>query len=152
MKKNVLEYKGYHTKIEFISETKTLFGKIEGINDLVTFEAAEVKDVEKEFHSAVDDYLAFCEEIGQAPDKEYKGSFNIRIDPSLHRAIALKADKEGVSLNAAVEQAIQQFIHPSDSSTTVTVISSSAELGVFDYGYSGRPANTIPKMDISYLS
>ena len=94
MKTNVLEYKGYHTKVEYISENNTLYGKIEGINDLVTFEVSNLNDVEKEFHEAVDDYLAFCEQIGQAPEKEYKGTFNIRIQPNLHRRLSLEADKE----------------------------------------------------------
>ena len=73
MKSNVLEYKGYHTKVEYIAENNILYGKIEGINDLVTFEASDLSSVEKEFHEAVDDYLAFCEAIGQPPEKEYKG-------------------------------------------------------------------------------
>jgi predicted HicB family RNase H-like nuclease len=78
MKENILEYKGYHTKVEYIAENDCLYGKIEGINDLVTFEAHDLKSVKKEFHDAVDDYLAFCEEIGQEPQKEYKGLFNVR--------------------------------------------------------------------------
>ena len=49
MLKNILEYKGYHTKIEFDSEELVLRGKIEGINDLVNFECKDIKDVEKEF-------------------------------------------------------------------------------------------------------
>lgn len=65
MLKNILEYKGYHTKIEFDSEELVLRGKIEGINDLVNFECKDIKDVEKEFHEAVEDYLAFCKEVGK---------------------------------------------------------------------------------------
>lgn len=76
---NILEYKGYHTKIVFNSADFVLRGKIEGINDLVDFECEDVKDVEKEFHAAVDDYLQFCEEVGKTPEKEYKGTFNVRI-------------------------------------------------------------------------
>ena len=108
MKNNVLEYKGYHTKVEYIAENNILYGKIEGISDLVTFEASNLKSVVKEFHEAVDDYLAFCEEIGQMPEKEYKGSFNIRIQPDLHRRLSLEADKNGISLNALVEEILQQ--------------------------------------------
>lgn len=108
MKNNVLEYKGYHTKVEYIAENNILYGKIEGINDLVTFETSNLNDVEKEFHEAVDDYLAFCEEIGQTPEKEYKGSFNIRIQPDLHRELSLEADKKGVSLNALIEDILQE--------------------------------------------
>ena len=60
MKKNILEYKGYHTKIELDTEEMVLRGKIEGINDLVNFESESIQEIEKEFHAAVDDYLEFC--------------------------------------------------------------------------------------------
>lgn len=84
MKGNVLEYKGYHAKIEYSAEDQVLFGKIEGINDLVNFESETADGIAEEFHSAVDDYLAFCEENGVSPDKEYKETFNARIPQSLH--------------------------------------------------------------------
>lgn len=110
MKNNVLEYKGYHTKVEFDSEDLVLRGKIEGINDLVDFECEDLKGVEKEFHEAVDDYLEFCKEVGKEPDKEYKGTFNVRISPELHKKLVNVAMKNGDSLNASVEKAIQGYI------------------------------------------
>lgn len=110
MKNNILEYKGYHTKIEFDTETYTLRGKIEGINDLVNFESSDGSRIEKEFHDAVDDYLEFCKEVGKDPDKEYRGIFNVRINPELHKKLALKAYENGESLNATVEKAIQEYL------------------------------------------
>jgi len=47
-----------------------------------------------------------CKEAGKEPQKSYKGSFNIRISPELHRTAAVIASKEGISLNAFVERAI----------------------------------------------
>jgi predicted HicB family RNase H-like nuclease len=108
--KNVLEYKGYHTKVEFDVEDCLLRGKIEGIGDLVNFECENACDVETEFHNAVDDYLEFCQEVGKEPDKEYKGSFNIRISPDLHKKVAVLAMKNGDTLNATVEKAIAKYI------------------------------------------
>ena len=110
MKNNVLEYKGYHTKVEFDSEELVLRGKIEGINDLVDFECEDSKEVEREFHEAVDDYLEFCKEVGKEPDKEYKGTFNVRIAPALHKRLANVAMKNGDTLNASVEKAIQEYV------------------------------------------
>lgn len=110
---NVYEYKGYFTKIEFSAIDNVLHGKIEGINDLVTFESDNISEIEQEFHNAVDDYLTLCEELGQEPDKVYKGSFNVRIHPSLHRKIALQAFKNGESLNSFVEKALSSFIDDS---------------------------------------
>ena len=71
MKRNVLEYKAYHTVIEFDSETNVLRGKIEGINDYVEFSSSDAATIEEEFHKAVDDYLEFCESVGKEPEKEY---------------------------------------------------------------------------------
>ena len=108
--KNILEYKGYITKIEYSTEDKVLYGKIEGIKDLVNFESESVDKIEKEFHSAVDDYLQLCSDLGQEPDKVYSGTFNIRITPTLHRAIAYAAIKNGESLNSTVERAINAYV------------------------------------------
>ena len=107
---NILEYKGYFTKVEYSAEDNILFGKIEGIRDLVTFECEDVKDLEKEFHEAVDDYLAFCTDIGKEPNKTYSGTFNVRISPELHRAAAMAADRAGEKLNAYVKDAIQEKV------------------------------------------
>ena len=85
---NYFEYKGYHTRIEFDYDDQVLFGKIEGIKDLVSFEADNATEIEKSFHEAVDDYLEFCTELGVEPNKEFKGSFNVRITPELHRKAA----------------------------------------------------------------
>ena len=108
---NILEYKGYHTKVQYDAETNSLHGKIEGIRDFVNFEAESLDDVKKEFHAAVDDYLEFCEEVGKAPDKEYRGTFNVRINPTLHRELALEADKKEISMNQMVESAIDAYLH-----------------------------------------
>ncbi|MBE7041056.1 MAG: type II toxin-antitoxin system HicB family antitoxin [Ruminococcaceae bacterium] len=110
---NVYEYKGYLTKIEFSAIDNVLHGKIEGINDLVTFESNNISEIEQEFHNAVDDYLALCEELGQEPDKTYKGSFNVRIHPSLHRKVSLQAIKNGESLNSLVEKALTSYVEDS---------------------------------------
>lgn len=108
---SILEYKGYCTKVEYSAEDQILFGKIEGINDLVTFEERDPSLVEKAFHEAVDDYLYFCEDIGQEPNKVYKGTFNVRISPELHRELAMTSFVNGDSLNQSVEKAIQSYLH-----------------------------------------
>ena len=108
--KNVLEYKGYYTKVEFDSEAFVVRGKIEGIKDLVNFECANLTRVEEVFHNAVDEYLEFCKEIGKEPDKEYRGTFNIRINPELHKKLVVVAMKNGDTLNATVEKAIKKYV------------------------------------------
>lgn len=117
MMRNMLEYKGYHTRIEFDANTMSLRGKIEGINDFIDFETEDISDIEEEFHKAVDDYLEFCVEVGKEPEKEYKGTFNVRISPELHRKISLCAFRDGQSLNSEVEKAISLYVDSNYSQT-----------------------------------
>lgn len=120
MKKNIMEYKGYHTCVEFDAETCVLRGKIEGISDFVDFESSDPQKIDEEFHAAVDDYLTFCKTVGKDPDKEYKGTFNVRIAPVLHKKLAIMALREGESLNTTVERAIHAYVE-NDSTTTASL-------------------------------
>ncbi|MDE6956816.1 MAG: type II toxin-antitoxin system HicB family antitoxin [Lachnospiraceae bacterium] len=118
--KSILEYKGYCAKIQYSADDGVLFGKIEGINDLVNFESENAKEIEREFQGAVDDYLEFCEEIGKQPDKTYKGTFNVRIAPELHRELSMISLKTDKSLNQVVEEAIKLFVS-GESKTEITL-------------------------------
>ncbi len=104
---NILEYKGYIGRVEFSAEDKVFHGKIEYINDLVTFEATSVEELEKEFKTSVDDYLETCRKLDIDPQKSFKGTFNIRITPELHKEIAFQAAKRKLSLNRLVEEALK---------------------------------------------
>ena len=107
---NVLEYKGYYSKIEYSREDGLLYGRIEGINDLVNFESRQLDDIEKQFHLAVEDYLDFCKELGKEPERAYKGTFNVRIKPELHKQTAAYAVQNSESLNQFVEKAIENRV------------------------------------------
>lgn len=108
---NILKYKGYFARIEYSAEDGVLYGKIEGIKDLVNFESDSASEIENEFHNAVDDYLELCKELGQEPDKVYSGTFNVRIDPKLHQRIAIQAMCNGETLNRIVEKALQFYMN-----------------------------------------
>ncbi|MDR0331470.1 MAG: toxin-antitoxin system HicB family antitoxin [Chitinispirillales bacterium] len=58
----------------------------------------------------VDEYLDTCAELDKEPEKAYRGTFNVRIDPALHRQLAVYSLSSGKSLNAAVEEAISNYI------------------------------------------
>ena len=85
--------------------------KEQGITDLVTFEGNSVEELKKSFQEAVEDLIELSEITGKQLEKSYKGSFNIRIDPELHRIAARKAIELGVSLNQFVENAIEQLVN-----------------------------------------
>lgn len=124
--KSILEYKGYHAKVEIDIENKILYGKIEGIRDLVNFESDSVDTLEQEFRDAVDDYLEFCQEMGKEPDKEYSGTFNVRISSELHKKLR-ESIGNGESLNKTVEKAIGAYVNGS-SQTEVTLNQISGQL------------------------
>jgi predicted HicB family RNase H-like nuclease len=103
-----LQYKGYLGDIDCSLEEKCLHGKILYINDLVTYEAQTVPELEEAFREAVDDYLGTCAEIGKEPEKSFKGSFNVRMAPELHKGAAVAAALAETSLNDFVTQAIAE--------------------------------------------
>lgn len=107
---NIIKYKDYCAKIEYSAEDQILFGKIEGIDDLITFEAESASEIKKEFILAVEDYLEYCKEIGKEPSKTYKGTFNVRVSPELHRQAAMYGARNGTTLNQTVERALQELV------------------------------------------
>lgn len=113
MMNNILTYKNYRAVVNYSAEDNVLYGKIEGINALVTFEAENVCELQGAFEEAVEDYLIYCEEHGISPEKEYKGSFNVRISPELHKRIAEEAENEHISLNKYIENALTHSLNAS---------------------------------------
>jgi len=107
---NTIEYRGYIGSIEYSCEDKCFFGKLEMINDLVTFEANSADELETNFHNVVDDYLQTCKELGREPQKTFKGVFNVRIDSELHQKIYKEALKAGISLNSFIKNTLQQKV------------------------------------------
>ena len=107
---NLIEYKNYTGSVEYSNEDKCFFGKIEMIDDLVTFEATSVDELETNFKNSVDEYVDTCASLGREPHKTYKGVFNIRIDPELHRKIYKKALQEHISLNALIGKVLAENV------------------------------------------
>ncbi|NUO08113.1 MAG: type II toxin-antitoxin system HicB family antitoxin [Candidatus Brocadia sp.] len=110
--RDVLTYKGFIGSVHFSAEDKVFHGKIEGIDDLVTFEGCSVDELIKAFHEEVDDYIKLCKEMGKEPMRTYKGSFNVRIPPEMHRRVVETAIKKGLSLNQLIQKAIEkELVH-----------------------------------------
>lgn len=108
--KDILKYKDFIGSVHFDADDEIFYGKIEGINDLVTFEGKTVKEIKKSFEESVDDYIKICKETGKTVHKSYKGSFNVRISPNLHKRAVQKALLEGIPLNQLVEKAIEKEV------------------------------------------
>lgn len=105
-----MEYKGYVGSVEFSESDGLFYGKVQGIRTLISYEGTDAKQLVEDFHGAVDDYLALCAEEGIEPEKAYKGSFNIRISPELHKQAVVYAMAHQLSLNSVVEQALRDYV------------------------------------------
>ena len=110
---NLMEYKGYHGKVEYSSEEKLFHGRVIDIDDTIAFAGTSVDALEKSFRDSIDGYIEWCEQTGKKPAKEYKGSFNVRISSELHRDAAISAATRGMTLNQFVAQAIKEKLQRS---------------------------------------
>lgn len=108
---NTMEYKGYVGSVEFSEEDALFYGKVLGIRALISYEGTNAAELVTDFHGAVDDYLELCAQTGTEPEKAYKGSFNVRISPELHKQAVIAAMSHNMSLNSFVETSIQQALH-----------------------------------------
>lgn len=113
--KNYLEYKNYIGTVNYANEDSIFYGKIEGINDLVSFEGQTVSELKKGFKDAVTDYLETCKEIGKEPNKTYKGVFNVRVSKKVHQEIAEIAIKNNLKLNDLVNKALKYLVNNEDA-------------------------------------
>ncbi len=113
-----LKYKEFIGTVHYSSVDEIFFGKIEGINDLVTFEGKTVDKLKKSFNEAVEDYLYLCKEAGKEAFKSFKGSFNIRLNPELHSKLFESATLEGKTLNQYVKEAIVEKISLNEEKAT----------------------------------
>lgn len=105
---DILQYKDFLGTVHYSDKDEVFYGKLEGVNDLVTFEGSSVKALKVAFKAAVDDYIFLCKESGKEVLKSFKGSFNVRIKPALHAKIYKKATLQGKSLNQFIQDTLER--------------------------------------------
>ena len=106
----MMKYKGYTGHVEYDDEAKIFHGEVLGIKDVVTFQGTTVDEIEQAFKDSVDDYLAFCAERGEEPDKPFSGKFNLRIPPELHAKLSIAAQLQGESLNSYITNILKRLV------------------------------------------
>ncbi|MDQ3255765.1 MAG: type II toxin-antitoxin system HicB family antitoxin [Acidobacteriota bacterium] len=99
-----MKHKGYEGIVTYDEEADILHGEVINTRDVITFQGTSLPQLKKAFKESVEDYLAFCKERGEEPDKPFTGNFVVRIPPDLHRKLYADAKREGKSLNALVEE------------------------------------------------
>jgi len=94
-----LEYKEYLARVEIDLDAGILHGEVINLRDVITFQATSIDQLRQEFANSVEDYLAFCAQRGQEPDRPYSGNTLLRMPPEVHRAVATCAARAGLSIN-----------------------------------------------------
>jgi predicted HicB family RNase H-like nuclease len=106
----MLMYKGYVGHVQFDDEAECFYGEVINTRDVITFQADNAHDLKQAFINSIDDYLEFCRERNESPDKPFSGKFNLRLTPELHRDVSIAAKESGKSLNEWVAEAITHHL------------------------------------------
>lgn len=104
----MMRYKGYIGQVFYDDKVKLFHGEVIGLKDIITFQGTNAQDLEKAFHDSINDYLEWCKELGQKPEKSFSGNLRIRMNPDLHAHLAYQAAQEGVSLNELINQKLRK--------------------------------------------
>jgi len=109
MKNNLLEYKGYRAKIEYDAEENIFVGDVIGISDMLSFSSENTGDLVQKFHDCVENYLDMCAEVGKTPEREFTGSFCVRVEPEEQRIATICAAASDISFNQYVGKALKEY-------------------------------------------
>ena len=104
----MMKYKGYVGKVDYDDDAKIFHGEVIGLKDVITFQGTTVRELEKAFKDSVNDYLAWCKERSETPEKTFSGKLHLRMTPDLHAHLALEATKQGISLNDLINEKLGQ--------------------------------------------
>ena len=104
---NTIQYKGYVGSVEFSEEDGLFYGKVMGIRSLISYEGETAKELLDDFHGAVDDYLDACRIEEKKPEVAFKGSFNIRLSPILHKKLYIYTTAHQMSINKYIEETLE---------------------------------------------
>lgn len=104
----MLRYKGYTGHVEFDDQSGTFYGEVLDLKDVITFQGKSVEEIEQAFCDSIDDYLEFCRERNEEPDKPFSGRLMVRLPPQLHRRVFVTARREGKSLNQWIAEKLEE--------------------------------------------
>lgn len=108
---SIMKYRGYWAEIKYSDEDECFCGKVEGLkNDLISFEGITVKELKKDFKDAIDNYLQTCKELNKEPEKQCKGSLNVRLGTELHTKAKMKSIEKKISINELIKEAVVAYL------------------------------------------
>lgn len=103
-----MRYKGYVGQVVYDDEAKIFHGDVIGLKDVITFQGETVKELEQAFKDSINDYLEWCQEIGEAPEKSFSGNLRLRLSSDLHAQLAAEAARTGLSLNSLITEKLKK--------------------------------------------
>ncbi|MBI4771721.1 MAG: type II toxin-antitoxin system HicB family antitoxin [Chloroflexi bacterium] len=106
----MMEYRGYISKVGIDDEAGVLYGEVINVRDVITFEGTSVDEIQKAFRESVDDYLDFCAQRNESPEKPFSGKFVVRLPAELHRKAYIQAKLADKSLNGWVTEVLQTVL------------------------------------------
>ena len=104
----MLNYKGYTGHVEYDDQAGVFHGEVLDLRDVITFQGTSVSELEQAFRESIDDYLEFCDQRGEKPDKPFSGRLMLRLPPRLHREVYVNAQREGKSLNQWIAEKLER--------------------------------------------
>lgn len=108
---NIMQYKGYLARINYSDEDECFYGKVEGLkNSLILFEGKTVNELKKDFKNAIDEHLKMCKETNTDPERQCKGSLNVRLGTELHTKAKIKSIEKNISINELIKEAVSLYL------------------------------------------
>lgn len=104
----MMEYKGYLADVQFDNEANIFHGEVINIRDVITFQGQTVHELRLAFSDSVEDYLEFCAERGEAPNKPFSGHLTISLSPQQHRQVFFAAEKARKKVDRWVADVLMQ--------------------------------------------
>lgn len=111
---NTMQCKNYTCQVTYYNVKDQLVGRVLGMSQIPNVSARTLDELNKEFHRAVDDYIAACESEGKKPAPAFTGNYTVRTSPAIHEALALYAAQQEVKFSQVIQQALLEFLENHD--------------------------------------
>ncbi len=107
----MMEFKGYQAHVEFDDDANVFHGEVVNIRDVITFQGKSVDELRQAFEDSIEDYLAFCAQRGEEPEKPFSGRFTVQLSPEQHRKVILAAEKAGKGVDRWIAEVLDQTVN-----------------------------------------
>ena len=98
----------YQFREPFRDEAELFHGEIVNLRDVITFQGESARELRQALQDSVDEYLEFCRERGEDPEKPFSGKIFLRLSPALHRKIFIQAKREKESVNRLITNTLEK--------------------------------------------